>query len=151
MWVWMYNDSLYLALVTVWRRSRVTGSGCVWSGPIKTAHCWLAALMTRRCACGWWPPRSARRSCGSTSMWWSASPGPLRAHTLPYLRLQALRYIVFLDGRLLAFLLPLFPFSASWNTYCILLLICHVNSLLAEQEEWKAWAIPVIWIQRQDH
>lgn len=33
----------------------------------------------------------------------------------------------------------------------ILLIICHVNSLLAEQEEWKAWAIPVIWIQRQDH
>lgn len=24
-------------------------------------------------------------------------------------------------------------------------------SLFAEQEEWKAWSIPVVWIQRQDH
>lgn len=37
----------------------------------------------------------------------------LRAHTPPYLRLQAPRYIVFVDGRFLVFLLPIFALSAS--------------------------------------
>ncbi len=119
----LYNGSLCLATATVWRRSRVTGSGCVWSGPIKMAHYWPAALMTRRCACGWWPPRSARRSCGSTSMWWSAFPGPLRAHIPPFPRLQVLRYILLVDVSLI------FPFlhhhdPLEWYIYSF------INSLL---------------------
>lgn len=76
---------------TVWRHSQATGSGWEWCVPTRTARWSPAAPTTRQCVSGWWPPRSAKLSCGSTNMWWSASPGPLRMLTPPSWKPQARR------------------------------------------------------------
>lgn len=81
----------FCASATVWRPSQATGSGSAWCDPTRTAHWSPAAPTTKRCACGLWPPKSARLSCESTNMWWSASPGHQRAPTRPSKTPQAQR------------------------------------------------------------
>lgn len=82
-----------MCVVIAWRRLPAIGNGWGWCGPTRTAHCWPAAPMTRQSVCGSLPPRSAKLSCGSTSMSWSVSPGLRRIPAPLYWRPLALRCV----------------------------------------------------------